>query len=64
MPQLKGENTMKTETKTARVEIKKLIDTIGMDNILNLHFNEIHSRTGVSYIALQNAMSYYKYRKQ
>ena len=55
---------MKVETKTARVEIKKLIDTIGMDNILNLHFNEIHDRTGVSYIALQNAMSYYRYRKQ
>lgn len=55
---------MKVETKTARVEIKKLIDTIGMDNILNLHFNEIHDRTGVSYTSMQNAMSYYRYRKQ
>lgn len=55
---------MKAETKTARLEVKKLIDTIGMDNILNRHLNEIHDRTGISYIAMQNAMSYYKYRKQ
>ena len=61
---MKGENKMKSETKTARVEIKNLIDTIGIGNILNRHFIEIHSRTGVPYAALQNAMNYYKYRRQ
>ena len=54
---------MKVTTKTARQEIKKLIDTIGFDNILCKHITEIRERTGVSVIDCQNAMSYYKYRR-
>ena len=54
---------MKPNRKTARVEIKKLIDTIGIDNILNCHINDIMERTGVSVIDCQNAINYYTYRK-
>ena len=60
---MKGGYNMKANTKTARVEIKKLVDTIGIDNILNEHINNIMDRTGVSVIDCQNAISYYKYRK-
>ena len=59
---MKGGYNMKSNTKTARVEIKKLVDTIGIDNILNEHINDIMERTGVSVIDCQNAISYYKYR--
>lgn len=54
---------MKANTKTARVEIKKLIDTIGIDNILNEHITKIMERTGVSIIDCQHAINYYTYRK-
>lgn len=54
---------MKETTKIARKEIKHLIETVGISNIYNYHLNEIKERTGVSCIDLQNAMSYYKYRK-
>ena len=54
---------MKETTKTARREYKKLLDTLGKENILNLHFTEIVNRTGCSYLDLQNASSYYEFRK-
>ena len=54
---------MKATTKTARQEIKKLIDTIGMNNILNKHITEIRQRTGVSVTDCQNALNYYQFRK-
>lgn len=54
---------MKASTKTARKEIKKLIDTVGIENILGEHLVEIAERTGCLYSELHNAMRYYKYRK-
>lgn len=45
----------------AKREIKALVTTIGLDNILNAHLNEIHDRTGVSYTEMQNAMSYFRF---
>lgn len=54
---------MKETTKIARREYKKLLDTIGKEKILNLHLTEIVNRTGCSYIDLQNASSYYEFRK-
>ena len=54
---------MKETTKTARQEIKRLIETIGEANILNKHLTEIVERTGCSYLDLQNASSYFRYRK-
>lgn len=54
---------MKETTKIARREYKKLLDTIGKDNILNKHISEIVKRTGCSCIDLQNARSYYEFRK-
>ena len=56
--------TMKQTTKIARTEYKRLLDTIGQENILNAHFTEIVERTGCSYCDLQNAVSYFKYRKR
>ena len=54
---------MKETTKIARREYKRLLDTLGESNILNMHITEIVNRTGCTYIDLQNACSYYKYRK-
>lgn len=55
---------MKETTRTARAEIKKLIETIGFSNISGEHIIEIEDRTGVSIIDCQKAINYYKYRKQ
>lgn len=55
---------MKENTKEIRAEIKRLVISKGIDNILNADLNEIHNRTGASYIGMQNAMSYFRYSKQ
>lgn len=55
---------MKTNMKEIRGEIKQLVITKGIDNILNADLNEIHKRTGASYCEMQNAMSYFRYSKQ
>ena len=55
---------MKMTTKEIRAEIKKLVISKGLDNILNADLNEIHDRTGVSYCDMQNAISYFRYSKQ
>ncbi len=55
---------MKKTTKIARMEYKRLLDTIGKENILNMHFTEIVNRTGCSYLDLQNASSYFEFRKK
>ena len=47
-----------------RAEIKKLVVTKGLDNILNRDLNEIHERTGATYGQMQNAMNYFRYSKQ
>ena len=55
---------MKSNMKEIREEIKKLVISKGLDNILNADLNEIHNRTGASYCAMQNAISYFRYSKQ
>ena len=55
---------MKATTKIARQEYKRLLDTIGKGNILNMHLTEIVNRTGCSYLDLQNASSYFEFRKR
>ena len=55
---------MKTNTKAVREEIKRVIISKGIDNIINADLNEIHNRTGASYCDMQNAISYFKYSKQ
>lgn len=47
-----------------RAEIKKLVVSKGLDNIINADLNEIHDRTGASYCQMQNAISYFKYSPQ
>ena len=54
---------MKETTKTARREYKALLDTIGEAGITGLHLVEIVERTGCTYTDLQNASSYFKFRK-
>lgn len=54
---------MKSNYKIARVEVKKLVDSIGLDNILNRHINEICDRTTATNHDLHNALNYFKYRK-
>lgn len=55
---------MKETTKIARIEYKKLLETLGKEKILNMHLTEIVNRTGVSYLDLQNASSYFEFRKK
>lgn len=55
---------MKISTKEIREEIKRLVISKGLDNILNADLNEINARTGASYCEMQNAISYFKYSKQ
>lgn len=55
---------MKMTTNEIRAEIKKLVISKGLDNILNADLNEIHDRTGASYCDMQNAISYFRYSKQ
>lgn len=51
-------------TMEVRKEIKALVIKKGIDNILNADLNEIHYRTGATYLQMQNAMSYFRYSKQ
>ena len=55
---------MKANIKEVRNEIKQLVISKGIDNIINADLNEIHARTGASYFAMQNAISYFRYSKQ
>ena len=55
---------MKSNTKSVREEIKRVIISKGIDNIINADLNEIHNRTGASYCEMQNAVSYFRYSKQ
>lgn len=55
---------MKNTTKESREEIKRLVISKGIDNILNADLNEIHNRTGISYCEMQNAISYFRFSKQ
>ena len=47
-----------------RKEIKKLVETKGLKNIINGDLNEIHDRTGASYTMMLNAINYFKYSPQ
>ena len=51
-------------TMEVRKEIKALVIKKGIDNILNADLNEIHNRTGATYLQMQNAMSYFRYSRQ
>ena len=55
---------MKETTKIARREYKNLLETVGKGNILNMHLTEIVNRTGCSYLDLQNAKSYFEFRRR
>lgn len=55
---------MKSNTKEIREEIRRLVVSKGLDNIINADLNEIHDRTGASYCDMQNAISYFRYSKQ
>lgn len=50
--------------KEVKKEIKALVISKGLDNIINADLNEIHDRTGASYCQMQNAMSYFRYSPQ
>lgn len=54
---------MKANYKIARAEVKKLVNTIGLENILNKHINEIQERTTATNHDIHNALNYFKYRK-
>ena len=60
----KGSKQMKSNTKAVREEIKRVIISKGINNIINADLNEIHDRTGASYCEMQNAISYFRYSKQ
>lgn len=47
-----------------RKEVKELVIRKGIKNILNADMNEIHERTGASYLQLQNAMNYFQFSQQ
>lgn len=47
-----------------RKEVKKVIESKGLENIINADMNEIHERTGATYIQLQNATNYFRYSPQ
>ena len=51
-------------TMQVRAEIKKLVISKGLQNILNADLNEIHERTGAGYCQMQNALSYFQYSPQ
>ena len=55
---------MKNTTKEIREEIKRLVISKGVDNIINADLNEIHNRTSAGYCEMQNAISYFLYSKQ
>jgi len=55
---------MTERTKLARLEAKKCIERCGgTDKVLNRDVNEIMDRTGLDVTEMQNAMSYWKYRR-
>ena len=47
-----------------RNEIKKVIESKGLSNLINADLNEIHNRTGATYTQLQNATNYFRYSPQ
>lgn len=53
---------MKTYKET-KIEIKKLVETLGLGNILNMHLIPLYEQghTGTN---IQNALSYFRYSPQ
>lgn len=51
-------------TMQVRAEIRRLVISKGLQNILNADLNEIHERTGAGYCQMQNALSYFQYSPQ
>jgi hypothetical protein len=47
-----------------RKEIKALVISKGLDNIMGADLNEIHNRTGATYGQMQNAINYFQYSPQ
>ena len=47
-----------------REEIKALVISKGLDNIIGADLNEIHDRTGATYGQMQNAINYFNYSPQ
>lgn len=47
-----------------RKEIKALVISKGLDNIIGADLNEIHDRTGATYGQMQNAISYFEHSPQ
>jgi len=47
-----------------RKEIKALVISKGLDNIIGADLNEIHDRTGATYGQMQNAINYFNYSPQ
>ena len=47
-----------------RKEIKALVISKGLDNIMGADLNEIHDRTGATYGQMQNAINYFQYSPQ
>ena len=52
---------MKNTTKVAREEVKALIITKGINNILCRDITEIRDRTGLTIEELHNALNYFTY---
>ena len=50
--------------KEVKKEIKSLIVRKGLSNIINADLNEIHDRTGASYMNMHNALNYFQYSPQ
>lgn len=51
-------------TKEVRKEIRNLVITKGLNNIINADLNEIHERTGATYTQMQNAINYFHFSPQ
>lgn len=47
-----------------RKEIKALVISKGLDNIIGADLNEIHDRTGATYGQMQNAINYFEHSPQ
>lgn len=47
-----------------RKEIKALVISKGLDNIINADLNEIKARTGATVTQMQNALNYFRYSPQ
>ena len=52
---------MTTNYAISKAEVKKLVLTKGLKNIINADLNEIRDRTGVTVTDLQNAVNYFEF---